>query len=51
MNGAGNLSGTGIPQMFQSIEVGWINYQNAPPGFVAWIDELAIDSTRVGCAN
>jgi hypothetical protein len=51
MNGAGNLSGTGIPQMFQSIEVGWINYQNAPPGFVAWMDELAIDNTRIGCAN
>jgi hypothetical protein len=51
MNGAGKLAGTGIPATFTSIEVGWYNYQSAPPGFVAWIDEVAIAATRIGCAN
>ena len=51
MNGAGNLVGTGIPAMFTSIEVGWYNYQSAPPGFVAWIDEVAIAQTRIGCTD
>ena len=51
MNGAGLLDGTGIPQVFQSIEVGWYNYQSSPPGFVAWIDEIAVDTSRIGCAN
>ncbi|HVZ73408.1 MAG TPA: hypothetical protein VHJ20_13600 [Polyangia bacterium] len=51
MNGAGKLAGTGIPDVFSTIEVGWYNYQAVTPGFVAWIDEVAIDETRIGCAN
>jgi hypothetical protein len=51
MNGAGVLVGTGIPAAFSSIEVGWYNYQAVTPGFVAWIDEVAVDTKRIGCAN
>jgi hypothetical protein len=52
-NGAGN-DGTGenrthIPMSFTELRVGWNNYQSASPGFVAWIDELAIGESRVGC--
>ncbi len=52
-NGAGN-DGTGdnrshIPMSFTELRVGWNNYQSASPGFVAWIDELAIGASRVGC--
>ena len=54
-NGAGNY-GTGnnrtdLPMTFSALKVGWNNYQAASPGFVAWIDEIAVDSARVGCAN
>jgi hypothetical protein len=31
--------------------VGWYNYQAASPGFVAWIDEIALDPHRIGCGN
>ena len=47
----GDITKTGLPQMFQSIEVGWYNYQSAPPGFVAWIDEVAVDTARIGCGG
>jgi hypothetical protein len=52
-NGPGNV-GTGsdrteLPDAFAEIRVGWNNYQSAPPGFVAWMDDLAIASERVGC--
>jgi hypothetical protein len=50
-NGMGNLSGTGIPQAFSTFEVGWNNYQTVHPGFVAWIDEIAVDIKRIGCDN
>jgi hypothetical protein len=49
-NGAGNYRGSEIPTTFSSITVGWADYQNAAPGFVAWFDELAVDSKRIGCA-
>lgn len=48
-NGNGNYTGTDIPPVFTQLKVGWNNYQSAPPGFVAWIDDVALDSTRVGC--
>jgi len=36
--------------VFNSLGVGWANYQNAPgEGFVVWIDEVAIDPQRIGC--
>jgi hypothetical protein len=55
MNGAGNYGSgsnrTDIPMVFTDLKVGWNNYQSAPPGFVAWIDEIAIDTDRIGCNN
>jgi hypothetical protein len=48
-NGAGNYNGTDIPPIFSQVKVGWNNYQSAPPGFVAWIDDVAMDDSRVGC--
>jgi hypothetical protein len=54
-NGAGNYgSGSNrshLPMMFTDFRVGFITYQNAPPGFTAWVDEVAIDAARIGCGN
>ena len=50
-NGAGNYNGSDIPSVFSQVHVGWNNYQSAPPGFVAWIDEVAMDVNRIGCGN
>lgn len=54
-NGAGNYgSGSNrseLPMTFSQFKVGWYNYQSASPGFVAWIDEVAIAKARVGCGN
>lgn len=50
-NGAGNYSGTELPDGFSEIRVGWINYQESPPGFTAWIDELAVGDQRIGCGE
>jgi len=50
-NGAGNYSGTDIPSAFSQAHIGWNNYQSASPGFVAWMDEIAMDATRIGCGN
>jgi hypothetical protein len=50
MNGAGNFENSELPATFSALSVGWNNYQQAPsPGFVAWIDDLAIGSMRIGC--
>ena len=54
-NGAGNY-GTGnnrtdLPMTFSDLKIGWNNYQAATPGFVAWLDEIAVDTTRIGCGN
>jgi len=55
MNGAGNYGSgnnrTDLPLVFTELRVGWNNYQAADPGFVAWIDEIAVDTNRVGCGN
>jgi len=48
-NGAGNYGGTDIPEVFTQLKVGWNNYQYAAPGFVAWIDDIAVHSSRIGC--
>jgi hypothetical protein len=43
-----------VPEIpvFTSLGVGWANYQNAGgEGFVVWIDEVAFDANRIGCAN
>jgi hypothetical protein len=42
---------TELPTVFNTLSVGWNNYQGAAPGFVAWIDEIAVDTTRIGCGN
>lgn len=54
-NGADNYGSgsnrTHLPTVFTDMKVGWNNYQSAPPGFVAWIDEVAVDTARIGCDN
>jgi hypothetical protein len=54
-NGAGNYGSgsdrTDLPMIFSDLKVGWNNYQAAAPGFVAWIDEIAVDRARIGCEN
>jgi hypothetical protein len=50
-NGAGNFENSEIPEMFQTLSFGWNNYQSASPGFTAWLDEIAVGTTRVGCAS
>jgi hypothetical protein len=50
-NGAGKYSGTDIPNVFTQARVGWNNYQSASPGFVAWIDEIAMHTSRIGCGK
>jgi len=47
--GAGNYDASDIPTEFDELRVGWINYQSAPPGFTAFIDDIAFDDERVGC--
>jgi hypothetical protein len=49
-NGAGNFTNSELPAMFSSLSFGWNNYQAASPGFVAWIDEIAVGPSRIGCA-
>ena len=52
-NGAGDYAGSEIPAAFTSLAFGWNNYQaanvNGSPGFVAWLDEIALDANRIGC--
>jgi hypothetical protein len=52
-NGAGNYAGSDIPPVFSVVRVGWNNYQAAPAGtgFVAWLDEIALDKNRIGCGQ
>lgn len=47
--GAGQYQGSELPMSFAEVRVGWNNYQSAPPGFTAWLDDLAIADQRVGC--
>lgn len=49
MNGAANYNNSEIPSVFREIRLGWNNYQAAPPGFTAWIDDFAMATQRVGC--
>lgn len=34
---------------FDRIKIGWINFQNAPPGFTAWLDDFGVANERIGC--
>lgn len=42
-------TGAQLPVSFTQINVGWYNYQAGDGGFTVWIDELAINATRIGC--
>ncbi len=48
-NGAGNYEDSELPMSFDEVRVGWNNYQSAPPGFTAWLDDFAVDDQRIGC--
>src|SRR5262249_43044206 len=50
-NGRGNFAGSEIPDGYSEVRIGWNNYQSAPPGFTAWVDDIAMDSQRIGCQN
>ena len=47
--GAGTFEGSELPNGFAEVRLGWNNYQSAPPGFTAWLDDFAVDDQRVGC--
>jgi hypothetical protein len=46
--GAGQFEKAEIPELFESLSFGWNNYQRAEPGFVAWIDDIALSKERIG---
>jgi hypothetical protein len=47
-NGAGNFEKSEIPAVFTSLSFGWNNYQPANPGYVTWIDDIALSKERCG---
>ena len=47
--GAGVYKDSELPSSFAEVRLGWNNYQSAPPGFTAWLDDFALDDQRVGC--
>jgi hypothetical protein len=48
--GAGKYTNVEIPSAYQSMSVGWNNYQVLPSGgFQAWIDDLAVGVNQIGC--
>lgn len=48
MKGAGKYKDSEIPEVFESLSFGWNNYQQANPGYVAWIDDIALAKDRLG---
>lgn len=50
-DGAGEYDRSDIPDSFAELRIGWINYQEAPPGFTAWIDDIAFAEERIGCGD
>lgn len=46
----GNRADYVLPQ-FQSLWVGWWQYQADPKPFEVWIDEVAFDDERIGCVE
>jgi hypothetical protein len=36
---------------FNSVWVGWQEYQSSSQTFDLWVDEIAIDSKRIGCTK
>jgi hypothetical protein len=49
--GEGKFEGTEIPAAFQTLSIGWTNYQAATgEGFTVWIDDIAAGKKRLGPA-
>lgn len=52
-NGPGNYGSadkrTDIPSAWDSVWIGFTNYQTAEPGFTSWVDDFAIAAERLGC--
>lgn len=47
--GAGKFEGAEIPAAFQTLSIGWTNYQPATgEGFTLWIDDIAVGKKRLG---
>jgi hypothetical protein len=47
--GAGNYEGIEIPEAFQTLSIGFTNYQAATgEGFTVWIDDIAVGKQRLG---
>jgi hypothetical protein len=40
-----------LPASFTQMNIGWYNYQAGDGGFTVWIDDIAMNSTRVGCSG
>jgi hypothetical protein len=49
LNPGNGYPGAKLPMSFTEVRLGWNNYQSAPPGFTAWVDDFAVDDQRVGC--
>jgi hypothetical protein len=47
--GAGQFEGAELPAAFETLSIGWTNYQPASgEGFTVWIDDLALSKKRIG---
>lgn len=47
--GAGKFEGAEIPAAFQTLSIGWTNYQPATgEGFTVWVDDIAVGKKRLG---
>jgi hypothetical protein len=50
--GAGQFEGVELPAVFESLSIGWNNYQPATgEGFTVWIDDIALSKKRVGTVS
>jgi hypothetical protein len=47
VNGGANAE---LPASFTQMNIGWYNYQAGDGGFTVWIDDIAMNKTRIGCA-
>jgi hypothetical protein len=48
-DGGGNYDRSDLPDEYSQVRVGWNNYQEAPPGFTVWMDDIAFAHERIGC--
>jgi hypothetical protein len=47
--GAGKFEGVELPAIYETLSIGWNNYQPATgEGFTVWIDDLALGKKRLG---